>query len=157
MCFLESVRQSTPLNSRKLRQAMQKRTASTGLISKTLKRRPEPSAVHTPPVNAREMKKRKALNLSSDSSLEDGRAPGPSSLIVEGVIPSDPDQPGSHDDVEEQLLNGDDHVLDAVDYPEFDNETGEITANQHDNEANDDDMEVDAVDMTLLPFHDAEL
>ena len=161
--------QSTPLNSRKLRQSMQKRAAGSGLMSKTLKRRPDKSISKTPNSADRKVKKQKPLVLSSDSSLEDARA-ADSQKVTEQAVPVSIIKPNPDVDIENQLLNGADNAMpndnstsgsaenDIDDDLEADIPVVDVDDEPEDADhiVGDDEMEVDNVEMQHLPFHDAD-
>ena len=161
--FLDVGLQSTPLNSRKLRQSMQKRAAGSGLMAKTLKRRPDKSVSRTPNSADRKVKKRKPLVLSSDSSLEDARAP--ESHKATGAAPAAVIKPNPDVDIENQLLNGAENVMPHDNTAGADNDIdddleAEIPAadgadetGDTDHIVGDEEMEVDNVGMQHLPFH----
>ena len=148
---------------------MQKRAAGSGLMSKTLKRRPDKSISKTPNSADRKVKKQKPLVLSSDSSLEDARA-ADSQKVTEQAVPVSIIKPNPDVDIENQLLNGADNAMpndnstsgsaenDIDDDLEADIPVVDVDDEPEDADhiVGDDEMEVDNVEMQHLPFHDAD-
>ena len=138
-------------------------------MSKTLKRRPDKSATKTPDSEQKFVKKRKPLVLSSDSSLEDARAPN--------SVPPPPEPARNDGDVtdvpvdesDDQFLNGDANPAPSANNAVADDLENEIDDLEAENDVDDDDnmegvadddqddgMEVDN-DLEHLPFHNSDL
>jgi len=138
-------------------------------MSKTLKRRPDKSVTKTPDSEQKFVKKRKPLVLSSDSSLEDARAPNSVPPPPEPARNDGDAVDAPVDESDEQLLNDDENPAPPADNAVADDLENEIDDLEVENDGNDDDnmegvadddqddgMEVDN-DMEHLPFHNSDL
>ena len=140
---------------------MQKRVTGTGLMSKTLKRRPEKSGVKTPDAEKRVTKKRKPLVLS-DSSLEDARAPGAVATGADGtavIVDQKVSGPENEIENENQLLEEPPAEAAAANAngADVDDDIDDLERDPESDDNEDEQMEVDNVDMQNLPFHSADL